>query len=136
MTSPSYTFSSAEMRMLERIKRQHTQWPYARWVWLFLSLGLLSVGIYIELGAIRSLRDTSLAFSRAQSAAERSFNGSLLFLSCLATKNATLGELLRWSGVFLLTAVVSRWRGNPVHALLLTLIGQRNERTATTPGPA
>jgi hypothetical protein len=134
--SPSYTLDSAEMRMLEQIKRKHTQWPYARWVLLFLALGLIAVGIYIELGAIRGLRDTSLAFSESQSAAERSFNGSLVFLSCLATKNATLGELLRWCGILLLLAVVSRWRGNPVHVLLLALIAQRNERATPIPGPA
>ena len=122
MPSTLSLLSVTDVRTVARLRRRERLWPRQRWAVLAIAVSWIVVGVYVEVGALHTLRDAAFSFSTSSSAVDRSFNGGAVFLSCLATKNAVIGELLRWAGILVLIRVLVRWRGNAVDRLVLALL--------------
>ena len=136
MSPPNSALTGPDSRAIDKLRRQVALWPKYRWAFLSVALLWIGTGIYVELSALRTLREIALSISPSPSGVERGLNGSAMFLSCLATKNAVFGELLRWSGVAVLIGVLARWRGNPIYRIVLALIPPGTGAPSGTHGPA
>jgi uncharacterized membrane protein SpoIIM required for sporulation len=110
-------FSESDQLALARLRRYDRRWRYMRWLYLVWAALLVGVGLYLEVTAARQLSELTSAFPAAGA-----FQGSTLFIAFLASRNATIGQLMWWAGVFLGIFIIGRWRGSPERRLLLMLL--------------
>jgi len=136
MPSPTRITTDAYLHAIRQVEAGHRRWPLVRWLVLACSIAVVGLGVRMQSASLGVLYAAAGALSDASaSAPQRSFDGSFVVLSCVATKKATIGQALQLAGLCLLGWLVARWRGNPNHILLLGLATQR-ERQSQFEGPA
>jgi len=94
--------TATEGKALELLRANRRRWKVARWVCVGYGISLSALAAYIAVDAVRNIE-----------------NGATSPQASLLTMLLTLAVIMFVvGGAFVVWAVV-RWRGNPVHILLL-----------------
>jgi energy-converting hydrogenase Eha subunit H len=106
-----------ERRSLQRLIRGQRQWRWFRFVGLSIALGVMVMGVWLELTLFRELVSTTrnMSFKETMTGAE------VFFASQFGGLLAVAGLLPGFGGM-LVGLVIARWRGNPVHQLLIRVV--------------
>jgi hypothetical protein len=106
-----------EQRSLQRLVKSQRQWRWFRYVSLLLSVAVVIGGIWLEWSLLRQL----IAITRNMSFTEAP-TGAEVFFSSMYGGLLAVSSLLPGFGGLLVGLVLARWRGSPVHELLIRMV--------------
>ncbi len=109
--------SEPEKKSLQKLQTVRRQWRKVRW--FSLAMGMLLLGLsafqHLETRKLSGVLELVLADQVKMHLVDR------------LVSMAIVTRLSLWAGVFLVVFTLARWRGSPIHLLLLRLFEERAE---------
>jgi hypothetical protein len=106
----------AEQRAFDHLVRAQRQWRWLRFVWLFLSGAIVAAGIWLHFDVMDNLLSTTRQMSFT-----KSLTGAEVFWASQFGGQLAVADLIPMLGGACLGFTLGRWRGNPVHHVLIGL---------------
>ena len=102
--------TAAERETLRHLREQNDRWRITRWVAIACGVGLSALGGVLVYRAVRTIDSVA-----------RGPSDVAIPLASMLTTQLVLAAIMFLVGGGIVVWVVGRWRGNPVHQLLLKL---------------
>ena len=115
-----------ETRALARLVKIERQWRWYRFVALILGAGIMAVGLWLIHDTQQSLLSTTRNMSFRDSP-----SGMEVYFASIFGGQLAVANLLPLFGGMIIGFTIGRWRGHPVHTLL---IGAMSRGTASAQG--
>jgi hypothetical protein len=104
------TLTAAERETLRHLRGRNARWRIARWLAIACGVGLSALGAVLVYRAVRNIDSVA-----------RGPSDVAIPLASMLTTQLVLAVIIFLVGGGIVVWVVGRWRGNPVHQLLLKL---------------
>ena len=102
--------TEAEHESLQHLRQRHDRWRVARWMVIGYGIGLCVLGGFVAVRAVRTI-----------DSAARAPSDFAIPIASMLTVQLTLAVIMFIVGGGIVVWVTVRWRGNPVHQLLVKL---------------